>query len=203
MNELHQQTKLMLELIKGSGGLYEKPRIDYYEFRNRWLPLFNYGFESGQAPLGEWVQQVCLNHAFMDVDVVKGGRKIPNPLYPGNFTIEGGEYMFTVPPVLNRDIVVELKSGRTIDSVVVNAQRQREVLAKSGDALMNKEIVNGVSISIPVDPMLFERMNKIFEHYGVQRTLPTGITKNTEKSNHTTEAAPEEKIDNDLLDFNF
>ncbi len=37
----------------------------------------------------------------------------------------------------------------------------------------------------------------------IRETLPTGITKNTEKSNHTTEAAPEEKIDNDLLDFNF
>lgn len=201
MDELHQQTKMMLNLIKDSGGLYEKPRVDYYEFRNRWLPLFNYGFEEGQAPLGEWVQQVCLNHAFMDVDIVKGGRKVPNQLYPGTFTIEGGEYMFTVPPILNRDIVVDLKSGRTIDAVVVNAQRQREVLAKSGDALMKKEFVNGISISVPVDPMLFERMNKIFEHYGVKRNVPESVPKNTENSNHTTEARPEEKIDNDLLDF--
>ena len=54
---MHPYTKLITDLIKESPNLYDRPRLDYYEFRDRWLPLFNKDSNDGFAPLGEWCKQ--------------------------------------------------------------------------------------------------------------------------------------------------
>lgn len=203
MNQLHAHAKLMVDLIEQSGGMYTRPRVDYYEFRNRWLPLFNYSSNKGLAPLGEWIEQCCQRSAFMDVDVIKNGKKIPDPLHPGMFTIEGGTYMFTVPPILNREIIFETESGKTVDNILITAQQKGKVIAAAGTRHLEANLINGLKIDVPVDPGLFERMNKIFEHFGVKRTVAPGVDKKTESSNHTTEDPKADKIDNDLLDFSF
>lgn len=201
MNELHQHAKIVVDMIKETKHLYQLSRVDYYEFRNRWLALFNYGNLEGHAPLGEWVQEVCRGNAFMEVEVVKDGQKVPDELHPGQYTIRGGKVMFTVPPILNRNIEVKLEGDKSIDNVVITAQRKREVVAAAGENYY-KQAVAGLIVEVPVDPKLFERMNDVFEHFGVKRNLPNS-SNNTTTPIHTTEDKPEEKIDNDLLDFSF
>ena len=199
---MHPYTKLITDLIKESPNLYDRPRLDYYEFRDRWLPLFNKDSNDGFAPLGEWVQAVGRGNSFMEVDIVKGGRTIPDEMYPPYSTVVGGEVMFTVPPILNRAVEISLESGRVLDNVVIESQKRREGFFAAGEQYYKDEMINGVKITVPVDPLLFEKMNDIFEHFGIKRTTFRDSEKKTEVSN-TVDSNTAGKIDNDLLDFSF
>ena len=51
----HFYTDHTVRLLKESPTLYDRPTVDYYEFRNKWLALFNVNSNQGLAPLGEWI----------------------------------------------------------------------------------------------------------------------------------------------------
>lgn len=199
---MHPFTKVIVDLVNESPALYDRPRLDYFEFRDRWLPLFNKDSNTALAPLGEWIQGVARGNGYMDVDIIKGGRAIPDEMYPPYMTIEGGELMFTVPGILNRAIKVELDSGRVLDNVLTESQRKREGHLVAGEKYYNEEFIDKLNIGVPVDPMLFEKMNEIFKHFGVERTTFKTVEKTTEASNNVDNSAAG-KIDNDLLDFEF
>lgn len=198
---MHPYTQLVVGLIKETDSLYDKPRLDYHEFRDRWLPLFNKDSHSGLAPLGEWIQGVARGNAYMEVDIVKGGSTKPDEMYPPYTTVEGGEVMFTVPGLLNRDIEVKLDNGRDIASVMAEANARGQVLTAAGVAMYKAEIQDRLQIEVPVDPLLFEKMNEIFEHFGIKRTSQREDgEKKTEASNNVVNSDIG-KIDNGLLDF--
>lgn len=201
MTQMHHYTKHVVGLLKTSDGLFTKPRIDYYEFREKWLALFNAAsHEDGIAPLGEWVQAVARGNPFMPVDVYKGGQVVIDELFPEYTTIAGGELMFTVPPVLNNQIQVNLKDGKTIDDVAITADAMSKRMAIAGDRFIEKNLLGNVKVQVPVDPHLSEKMDKIFEHFGVKRTKQMD---NVTEESKPIETQPLQSLDNNDLDFDF
>lgn len=199
---MHPYTQLVVDLVKTTDRLYQLPRIDYYTFRDKWLPLFNASSNNGLSPLGEWIQGVAYGNAYMEVEVVKGGRIVQDELFPDYTTIEGGEVMFIVPSILNRDLQVSLVNDRVIDNVVVEAQRLREKLVVEGENFYNTEFLNNISIEEVGNPKLLEKMNEIFEHFGIKRTTQMESSNKTESSN-IVENPSSETTNNDLLDLDF
>lgn len=201
MSQMHHYTKHIVSLLKTSDGLFTKPRIDYYEFREKWLALFNAAsHEDGLAPLGEWVQAVARGNPFMPVDVYKDGRVVIDELFPEYTTIEGGELMFTVPPVLNNQVQVNLKDGKTIDDVAITADAMSKRMAVAGDRYLEKNLLGNVEVQVPVDPRLSEKMDKIFEHFGVKRTKQMD---NVTEESKPIETQPAQSLDNNDLNFDF
>lgn len=198
-------TKSIIGLINTSGGLYTLPRVDYHEFRTRWLPLFNAESNpNGYAPLGEWVQQVARGNSFLGVEVVKGGMKVVDEMY-GGYTIQGGEVMFVVPPILNRDIKVKLdadKKDTEIDDVLIKGDAISKTMAVAGKRYIENNLINKIQIDIPVDPRLSEKMDKIFEHFGVKRTKhiePAVVAIEAPKTATVTEEEKDSDIDYDFF----
>ena len=201
MSQMHHYTKHIVSLLKTSDGLFTKPRIDYYEFREKWLALFNAAsHEDGLAPLGEWVQAVARGNPFMPVDVYKDGQVVIDELFPEYTTIEGGELMFTVPPVLNNQVQVNLKDGKTIDDVAITADAMSKRMAVAGDRYLEKNLLGNVEVQVPVDPRLSEKMDKIFEHFGVKRTKQMD---NVTEESKPIETQPTQSLDNNDLNFDF
>ena len=205
MSKPDPYTQHILGLIKTSDGLITRPKIDYVEFREKWLPLFNAASNDGLAPLGEWVQCIARGNPFMPVDVIQGGHIILDELYPEAppgqppfTTIEGGKLMFTVPPILNNQIQVSLKDGRGVDNVAIQADAMSKRMAVAGERYLQKNLIDNLKIDVPVDPELSKKMDKIFEHFGIRRTHQ--IDNVTEESKPI-EIKPEEQLSND--DFNY
>ncbi len=199
-NPLDIVTKNLISDIK-EGGLYDRPRIDYYEFRNNWLALFNADSNTGMAPLGEWVQAKCNGNAFIGVDVIKGGRVVPHGLNEGQTTVIGGEYMFTVPAILNNDVEVKLKSGKSIDGVAIQSQEISKNMAVAGSNYYKKNMLDDLIIEAPNATRLEREMDKIFEHFGVKRTKQLSKVSTDEPNRN--EDNPELRTSNDDLEFNF
>lgn len=201
MSEANMYVQHMTDLIKGAGTLYEKPKIDYYTFRDNWLALFNATAHDGLAPLGEWVQGVCRGNPFLSVDVIKDGQTVSDDLFPGRTTVVGGQYMFTVPPILNREIDVKFKNGKQLDNSVVEASEISKRVANAGQRHFRDNVLNNIIIDVPVDPGLSEKMDAIFEHFGVKRTHFN--EKNTEQSKSIETKAATNTTSNDDLDYDF
>lgn len=198
---LDPYTSHILGEIKKERNLIPNPRIDYHEFRNNWLAIFNAESHEGKAPLGEWVQAKCRGNPFLGVDVIKGGTPVPDGLYEGQMTIEGGEYMFTVPPILNNHIDVKLKSGKNISNVAIKSAEMSKRIAVAGDKHFQKNIIEDLVVEVEDETRLSREMDKIFEHFGVKRKFGTGQV-STEAPNRT-EENPQLRTSNDDLDFNF
>lgn len=194
-------TSHIMGMIKQEPSLISNPRIDYYEFRNQWLAIFNAETHDGKAPLGEWVQAKCRGNPFLGVDVIKGGTVVPDPMYDGQMTIEGGEYMFTVPPILNNRIDVKLKSGKNISNLAIKSSEMSKRIAVAGDNHFKKNIIEDLVIDVEDETHLSREMDKIFEHFGVKRKNRTGQV-STDAPNRT-EENPLLRTSNDDLDFNF
>lgn len=192
-------TSHILGLIKQE-GLYSKPRVDYHEFRYQWLPLFNDESHDGKAPLGEWIQAKCRGNPFMEVDVYKGGTIVPDGLYDGQTTVEGGEYMFTVPAILNNQIDIKLKSGKNISNVAMHGAEISKRIAAAGTNYFKKNIVDDLVIEAEDETRLSRAMDEIFKHFGVKRK--NHIQVSTETPN-VTEDNPQLRTSNDDLDFDF
>ena len=182
-------------------NLIANPRIDYYEFRNQWLAIFNAQTHNGKAPLGEWIQAKCRGNPFLGVDVYKDGNIIPDGLYDGQTTIEGGVYMFTVPPVLNNNIEVKLKSGKNISNVAVKSAEMSKRIAVAGDNHFKKNIIDDLVVEVEDENRLSKEMDKIFEHFGVKRK--NGVSQVSTDTPNRTEENPLLRTSNDDLDFNF
>lgn len=204
-DSLTQHTLGLIKAANKSGGLFFQPSVDYFEFSQRWLPLFNAAaHEGGLAPLGEWVQEVCRGIPFTRVHVIKGGSKVYDNLY-NTYVIEGGELMFTVPPILNREVDIKLKSGKDLDVVATESRAISQRMAVAGDRHFRKNLIDGIEISNVASQNLCESMNKIFEHYGLKRVLQKDLldkTKDTKSPKHI-ERKETEILDNSDINFDF
>lgn len=200
-NPIDVVTKNLLDDIK-QGGLYDHPRVDYYEFRDRWLALFNANSNAGLAPLGEWVQAKCYGNAFIPVDVIKDGVTVPHGLLEGQYTVQGGELMFTVPPILNNKLDVNLADGRTIDGLTLQSQELSKRMAVAGSNFHKKNIQDNLVFEVKDPQRLMREMDKIFEHFGVKRTHQIDGQVSTNVPN-ATEDNPGLRTSNDDLEFNF
>lgn len=196
----HFYTDHTVRLLKESPTLYDRPTVDYYEFRNKWLALFNANSNQGLAPLGEWIKEVAWGNPFMPVDVIKDGQSEYDPRYECERLI-GGTLMFTVPPILNNNIKISLKDGREVDHVVTHASELSKRMAVAGDKYLQKNLLDNIKIDVPVDPQLSQKMDKIFEHFGIKRTHHLD-KKDTEQSKPI-EQNPVQSLDNNDLDFDF
>ena len=196
---LDPYTAHILEQLKGQ-DLYTKPRVDYDEFRNNWLALFNYNTKDNMAPLGEWIQAKCRGNPFLAVEVVKGGSIIPDPLYDGQTTIDGGKVMFVVPPILNNNIEVKLKSGKNISRVSTQGAALGQRLAAAGNNYFEKNIVQDLVIEVEDATRLSRQMDEIFAHFGIKRKNSVQVST---KAPNVTEDNPALRTSNDDLDFNF
>jgi len=194
-------TSHVMGMIKQERNLIPNPRVDYYEFRNQWLAIFNAETHDGKAPLGEWVQAKCRGNPFLGVDVIKGGTPVPDGMYEGQMTIEGGEYMFTVPPILNNNIDVKLKSGKNISNVAIKSAEMSKRIAVAGDKHFKKNILDDLEIEVEDETRLSREMDKIFDHFGVKRKNRASQV-STDAPNRT-EENPLLRTSNDDLDFNF
>lgn len=200
MHQIHRNTQTVIDFLKTSDGLYTKPRIDYHEFRDKWLALFNADSNEGLAPLGEWVQAVARGNPFMEVDVYKDGHTVADEIYPEYTTVSGGTFMFTVPPVLNNQVKIKLKDGNSIDHVAITADAMSKRMAVAGNRYIEKNLINNIDIEVPNNPQLSSKMDAIFEHFGIKRT--TMGNKVTEESKPI-ETQPLQSLDNNDLDFDF
>lgn len=199
MSKMHPIVSRILNDVKES-GVYTKPRVDYYEFRERWLSLFSAASAGDLAPLGDWVQNQCAGNGFLEVDVIKGGTPVPDQDYVGQTTYVGGELMFTVPSILNNNIQVKLSNGKDIASAVIHANELSKRIAVAGANYQQKNVVEALQIDIENADALCGRMDKIFEHFGVKRVRSMEVS--TEE-HIPTEENPELRTSNDMLDFDF
>lgn len=198
-NPLDPFTSHILSEIKQE-GLYSRPRVDYHEFRTQWLALFNDESHDGRAPLGEWIQAKCRSNPFIEVDVFKGGRVMSDPLYEGQTTVEGGEYMFTIPPILNNGIDIKLKSGKNISNVATQSAEVSKRIAAAGANHFKKNVIDDLVINVENETRLSKEMDKIFEHFGVVRNKKFQVSTNAPIIK---EDNPALRTSNDDLDFNF
>lgn len=194
------QVQQMLNLLSSADALYDKPRIDYYEFREKWLPLFNAASHTGLAPLGEWVQAVARGNPFMPVDVIIDGQTIPDGLNPSLNTVTGGKLMFTVPPILNNQIQIKMKDGQDMDGAIVKAGELGKRMAVAGARSFEKNVVDNIKVEVPADPGLSKEMDAIFEHFGLKRSNSVSNPTEAPKSIETPQA---NNIDNSDLNFDF
>lgn len=199
MNNLDPMVSQIFDDIKES-GTYIKPKIDYYIFRNRWLSLFSSATAGDIAPLGDWIQEVCRGNAFSEVEVWKDGTIVPDGLFEGHTTINGGTLMFTVPAMLNNDVVVSLENGKSIASAMIHARELGSRVAVAGTNYINNNVVAGLNVEVNNEGLLSKQMDDIFAHFGIKRENATQIS--TETTVNTVDN-PELRTSNDDLDFEF
>lgn len=198
-NKLHPMVSRILNDVKES-GVYTKPRVDYYEFREHWLALFSAASSGNLAPLGDWIQNKCAGNGFLEVEVIKGGTPVPDEDRWGQTTYVGGELMFTVPAILNNNIKVKLKNGKDIAKATIHANELGKRIAVAGENYQQKHVVEALQIETDDPNSLSSRMDKIFEHFGVKRVKSMEVS--TEET-IPTEENPELRTSNDMLDFGF
>ncbi len=198
-NKLHPMVSRILNDVKES-GVYNKPRVDYYEFREHWLALFSAASAGNLAPLGEWIQTKCGGNGFLEVEVIKDGTPVPDEDRWGQTTYVGGELMFTVPAILNNNIKVKLKNGKDIASATIHANELGKRIAVAGSNYLQKHVVEALQVDEDDPGLLSNRMDQIFEHFGIKRKKSMEVS--TEEP-IPTEENPELRTSNDMLHFDF
>ena len=156
-----------------SASPYERSTISEAVFRHKWLPLFNATSHEDLAPIGDWVQQVALN-PFREVDVIKDG-----------------EVVFVVPPMLNSQIDV-FKDGTDIylDTELDSIRREAAHFAIKGERQFEDKIIG--NLKVDVEPSDYsQRMDKIFEYYGIPRAKRLEAPGTTSKTSAADETMPE------------
>lgn len=198
-SKLDPYSTMIFEDIK-KVGIYDKPKVDYHEFRTRWLALFSSATAGDIAPLGEWIQEKSRGNPFLEVEVWKNGNVIPDEMYEGSYTISGGEYVFTVPAILNNQVNVNLNNGKTLTSATIHAAELSKRLAVAGNNYIQKNVLDALVIEVEDEHSLSNRMSEIFDHFGIERK--SAGKKVTEEADNTV-VDPELRTSNNELDFDF
>lgn len=199
MSNLDPFSQMIFDDIK-KVGIYDKPKVDYYEFRTRWLSLFSAATAGDLAPLGDWIQEKSRGNPFLEVEVWRDGTIIPDEQYENCYTIQGGEYVFTVPAILNNQVNVSLNNGKSITSAAIHAAELSKRIAVAGNNYVQKNIVEALEIEVDDEYSLSNRMSEIFKHFGIERQ---NASKKVTENQDNTVVDPELRTTNDLLDFDF
>lgn len=144
--------------------------IDFEEFGNKWLALFNYGAHEDHSsiPVMDWVEQVSKSpyrpvKLMKYVDGVRTQVALIPPLFD-NYSMELADG--------NREYFLQLASKAS--ATQRKGQREQEA-----DAYIKRNITDRLDKGkgITTAHRYFLEMNKIFELYGVEREIPDWLIK--------------------------
>lgn len=127
------------------------PRISYELFRNKYLALFNpLAWPNKDAPLRDWLE--IAGTEFQVVDCYKGD-----------------EFMFEIPPLLNREGVgIGKDEGYRIQSEILRSIEEENRMAPLGDAYVRSNIVPHV-VTPDTDVATVKQWEMIFQHFGITK----------------------------------
>lgn len=138
-------------------------QIDFAEFGQHWLPLFNYGAHKNHSeiPLMDWVEQVAIN-PYRPVRLMRW---------------VDGQYVCVamIPPIFDNKARIMKHDER--DYFAQLATRQAHEIAgasriKQANGYIERNLTNRIDVQRRVLTDHFHKMNAIFEMYGVKREIP-------------------------------
>lgn len=156
--------------------------IDYHEFGEKWLPLFNYTSHESidQIPLTDWTEQVALS-PFKEVRLM-------------NWV--NGEYVeiARIPPMFGmvddifKDGIIDVPLNKVaVDSRSFSLRGQLD----TGEEYIQRGFLDNLNDHVLTVPEHFLRMNEIFKLYGKTREIPDWIKEKIEASKPKEETTPE------------
>lgn len=178
MSDIEQNTQEQVKSIHKTSSLdfagideIPNPRIDENVFVRDFLKLMlepDLPEEVIQAHNLKWIYHT--KNVFTPMDVIRGGRQY-------NGTINGGEYLYTVPPLFDNSVDTISAAARKEDSfktLMYNVDQQRKIAQHFGDEVLNKFLTSLINKETKVSPILAARWMHIFEFYGItERVVQT------------------------------
>ncbi len=143
-------------------------QIDFVEFGQRWLPLFNYGAHEDhrEIPIMDWVREVSLN-PYRPVRLMKH---------------VDGDYVCIamIPPIFDNKAKIMRNDDR--DYFAQLATRQAHEVSgvrrvRQANGFIERNLTNRIDVHTRVLTDHFHKMNEIFELYGVKREIPDWLVK--------------------------
>ena len=148
------------------------PRITEEEFQRDWLQLFMSipKDDNNPVPILKWVHEVSLS-PYRAVDVIRGGRKT---FEQGRPTVEGGELLFVVPPLLDSDAIEISQNNHGFFELIMEYKDRAKHHGGEGERFFQSQIEPLFKKSKNARTFQDE-MNKIAVGYGYP---PIGVNAN-------------------------